>query len=548
MHRQTSLIFWFLIPLITIFATPGINTDSTNLPRLAILGSLSTALFFQLIHKIKLLNHSRIKMIYLASLVFFLTLLIPLLLTEAPIEQQIFGVYGRNAGVLTYVFLLFIFLTASITNFKATSRAVIWSIVATSTFESVYAGIQYLGLDPIDWQASETWIRGTLINPNFLAAFLGIAEVIILVLLTRQKNSKKISFFLIFQFVFNLVILVLSTSMQGIIMTSLGVVFVIYLQLKDRNIHSVLMRLYWGFIALSSGFSIAGILQIGPLTKLMYQDSVTFRGDYWYSGIHMFLKYPFSGVGLDSYGDNYLEFRSLASATQRDPNIASDVAHNVLIDFAANGGIFLLSAYLFLNFIVLLSVIRVFKTKAELSVEYLAVLIAWIAFQAQSIISMNQIVIVTVGWILAGLVIGFERQLTGSLSFEVTKKGKKKAGLLGFNIGFMTFIGVLIGFVISSFPLFGDLNWRASLLTGDSSKVIAAAEAWPRNSGRYVATANGYMQFEKYDEAKSAIDNGLKFNDKNINLWKLILLNPKYSVKEKENARSAILQLDPQRK
>jgi hypothetical protein len=487
-------------------------------------------------------------MIYLASLVFFLTLLIPLLLTEAPIEQQIFGVYGRNAGVLTYVFLLFIFLTASITNFKATSRAVIWSIVATSTFESVYAGIQYLGLDPIDWQASETWIRGTLINPNFLAAFLGIAEVIILVLLTRQKNSKRISFFLIFQFFFNLVILVLSTSMQGIIMTSLGVVFVIYLQLKDRNIQSALMRLYWGFIALSSGFSIAGILQIGPLTKLMYQDSVTFRGDYWYSGIHMFLKYPFSGVGMDSYGDNYLEFRSLASATQRDPNIASDVAHNVLIDFAANGGIFLLSAYLFLNFIVLLSVIRVFKTKAELSVEYLAVLIAWIAFQAQSIISMNQIVIVTVGWILAGLVIGFERQLAGSLSFEVTKKGKKNTGLLGINIGFMTFIGVLIGFVVSSLPLFGDLNWRASLLTGDSSKVIAAADAWPRNSGRYVATANGYMQFEKFDEAKRAINNGLKFNNKNIDLWKLILLNPKYSVKEKDNARSTILQLDPQRK
>jgi len=547
-QNKTSVIFWFLIPFITIFATPGINTDSTNLPRLAILGGLSTALFFQLIYKIRLLNHSKLKMIYLASLVFSLTLLIPLLFSEAPIEQQIFGVYGRNAGVLTYIFLLFIFLSSSVANFKATSRAVIWSIVVTSTFESVYAGIQYLGLDPIDWQASETWIRGTLINPNFLAAFLGIAEVIILVILTRQKNSKRLSYFLIFQFFFNLVILVLSTSMQGLIMTAVGIIFVIYLQLRDRNIHISLLRLYWGSVFLLSSFSIAGILQKGPLMKLMYQDSVTFRGDYWFSGIHMFLNYPFSGVGMDSYGDNYLEFRSLASATQRDPNIASDVAHNVLIDFAANCGIFLLSAYLFLNFIVLLSVIRVFKTKAELSVEYLAVLIAWIAFQAQSIISMNQIVIVTVGWILAGLVIGFERQLAGSLSFEVTKKGKKNTGLLGINIGFMTFIGVLIGFVVSSLPLFGDLNWRASLLTGDSSKVIAAADAWPRNSGRYVATANGYTQFEKFDEAKRAINSGLKFNDKNIDLWKLILLNPKYSVKEKDNARRTILQLDPQRK
>jgi O-antigen ligase len=548
MTQKTSWIFWTLIPLITIFATPGINTDSTNLPRLAILGTFSTLLFFQVINRIKFLNHSKLKLVYSGIFLFLIALLLPLLLTNAPVEQQVFGVYGRNTGVLTYVFLLAVFLCISISDFKATSRAVIWSIVATSTFESIYAGVQYLGFDPIDWQASETWIRGTLINPNFLAAFLGIAEVIILVLLTQQKNSKKITFYLIFQYLLNIIILILSTSMQGLIMTALGIVFVLYLQLRERNFRMHIIRSYWGFVILITLLSVFGILQTGPLSKVMYQDSVTFRGDYWYSGIKMFLKYPFTGVGIDSYGDNYLKFRSFASVTQRDPNIASDVAHNVLIDFAANGGLLLLLAYLFLNLIVLFSVIRIFKTKTELSVQYLAILIAWVAFQSQSIISMNQIVIVTVGWMLAGLVLGFERQLSSSLWMGVSSKAKKKPGLFGFSNGFMASIGALIGFVVSSAPALGDLNWRASLLTGDSTKVIAAADAWPRNSGRYLATANGYMQFQKFDEAKTAIENGLRFNQMNIELWRIILQNPSFSEAEKKNAIKVIRDLDPQRK
>jgi hypothetical protein len=275
---------------------------------------------------------------------------------------------------------------------------------------------------------------------------------------------------------------------------------------------------------------------------------VTFRGDYWYSGIQMFLNNPFTGVGIDSYGDNYLKFRSIASASERDPNITSDVAHNVLIDFAANGGILLFLSYLFLNLFVLLSVIRVFRAKNELSAEYLAVLIAWIAFQAQSIISMNQIVVVTVGWVLAGLVLGFERQLPGSLWVGLSKKKNRNQGFFRSSTLIATTTGILLGFVISSLPLIGDLNWRASLESGDSAKVVSATESWPRNSKRYVVTAYGYMQFKNYEEGRNTIENGLKFNNMNLELWKLILDNPEFTEREKTHARKIISELDPQRK
>jgi O-antigen ligase len=89
-----------------------------------------------------------------------------------------------------------------------------------------------------------------------------------------------------------------------------------------------------------------GFLQKGPLSTLLYQDSITYRGDYWRAGIRMISEHPLFGVGFDSFGDYYFRYRDLTSATRRGPLIYTNSAHNYFIDFAANGGLFYLLLYL----------------------------------------------------------------------------------------------------------------------------------------------------------------------------------------------------------
>ena len=80
---------------------------------------------------------------------------------------------------------------------------------------------------------------------------------------------------------------------------------------------------------------ISGVLeaQSHQLLKL------TTRRDYWIAGIRMALDHPWRGVGLDQYGVYYTQYKPITGwAVQR--------AHNTYIQLAADGGVFLLAAWL----------------------------------------------------------------------------------------------------------------------------------------------------------------------------------------------------------
>ena len=75
----------------------------------------------------------------------------------------------------------------------------------------------------------------------------------------------------------------------------------------------------------------------------------------------MTIDHPFTGVGLDSYGDWYRVSRTLAATLRRGPDITSNAAHNVFLDFSSNGGFPLLIAYLLILGLSLVSAIRVVR-------------------------------------------------------------------------------------------------------------------------------------------------------------------------------------------
>ena len=98
--------------LTTLVVNPWSNYDPISLPKMVIMsgGAFSVAAIVLLNKKIfsNRLNRSST---FTFSL-FVLGLIIPLLFSGAPIAQQIWGVFGRNTGLLTYLSLLALMLGA----------------------------------------------------------------------------------------------------------------------------------------------------------------------------------------------------------------------------------------------------------------------------------------------------------------------------------------------------------------------------------------------------------------------------------------------------
>ena len=151
----------------------------------------------------------------------------------------------------------------------------------------------------------------------------------------------------------------------------------------------------------------------------------------------MITDHPFFGVGMDGFGDWYRRSRS-PEAVKFNAGIFTDTAHNIPLDIGASGGLPLLIIYLAIVGLALYSIIKVIKRKSEFDVMFAALVAGWVAYEAQSLISINQLALGVWGWSLTGLIIGYEINTRDSGPVEVQKtlrKGKVVAEKLSAGAG-----------------------------------------------------------------------------------------------------------------
>jgi tetratricopeptide (TPR) repeat protein len=183
----------------------------------------------------------------------------------------------------------------------------------------------------------------------------------------------------------------------------IGVFLIIFLWHKNKwlGISSSVLGLIIAIL------SILGMLQKGPFEKFLYKGSVTIRGYYWNAGIEMFQNYPLTGVGMDRYGAFFKQYREQKYSLSYGFEITSTNAHNTFIQFFATGGVVLGLAYLFLNFYILKRAFIGLKYNTQDNHLIIAgVFSSWVAFQAQSLISIDNIGISIWGWVLGGTIVG----------------------------------------------------------------------------------------------------------------------------------------------
>jgi O-antigen ligase len=528
----------------TLVVTPWLSLDPINLPKLLILGACGFAAIGNLAPYLKRMINSEAKLLVHLVILFLLSLLVVFFLSGSGTWSQVYGAYGRNTGLLAYVGLALMLISAVFVSNLSFSKRLIWVLIITGMGNAVYGFIQWSGNDPVDWNNPYDPIVGTLGNPNFVSAHLGISGLASLALVLESSRSLHSRLILIVNVGLSLFVVFQSSSSQGLLVFALVATLIFYSRFLS-TLHLAVRSGYWLLVLAGSIVGTIGILNKGPLASLLYQDSVTYRGDYWRAGWKMTLDNPIFGVGLDSYGDWYRFARTEAAALRRGPDVTSNSAHNVFLDISSNGGFLLLATYLLIFGLIFRSAIRVLKKSREFDAIGVGLVSAWIAYVIQSVISINQLGLAIWGWVLGGTIIGYDLYRDRTDAPRLKRGSGRINDQVPPSVVLTGTLGLIFGIVVSIWPVVKDISFRNALASGDAAKIELAANKFPHDSYIFVF-ASGVLLDNSLDNA--ALDlarRATEVRPRDFNSWKILIQNSKISQEERDAAITKMRELDP---
>jgi|688.fasta_scaffold50793_2 O-antigen ligase len=405
--KSTSI--WSLITGVTL-VTLYFNTnaqDPFNTPKLIILMVLSGWLSGHIFAHYRSMHFrvsKREKIFIFIPFIFIFAQVISLFFTDISIVGVVGDTQRRN-GFLSYLSLavVLIFCVVSM-NYYYVLR-VIKSAIVIGIALCTYGLLQITGNDFVSWNNPYNSMIATVGNPNFASSLLALIALIALFSLFNKQFSAIHKVIAVSVVLISLWLIIDSQSRQGLLVMAFAILFYIVIlamfNFKKLKIPVVLTSTSV-FI-----FAVLGMLQMGPLSSILYKDSVTVRGYYWRAAWEMFLNHPFTGVGLDRYGAYFKQYRESGYSLKYGYEITSSNAHNVYLQLLSTGGIFVGLSYLVLLALIFgVGIQNIKRTSGNTQKINLMMLSSWVGFQAQAMISIDNIGISIWGWILGGCILG----------------------------------------------------------------------------------------------------------------------------------------------
>jgi len=540
--------------LITIFLISGSVTDPVNAPKLFILGAVGFGVFALVLQSgfSRFLKENRA--ISLALAIFCLALISTVSMSELPFSQNFFGSYGRNSGLLTYMALsMFLIGTLTIQS-NENIRKVLLGLGIAGCVNAVYCFWVIFFGDFIGWSNPYGNILGTLGNPNFIGAFLGIFFSVCVAFIFDAKSNLKAKLILTAVSIVAFFEIYKSHAIQGRVVSALGLGVVMFFFIRSR-LSNLLTSLYSILFLAVGALAALGALQIGPLTKYIYKYSVSLRGQYWLAGWNTGLENPIHGVGMDGFGEWYRRARDIQALTTPGVNTVVNAAHNVFLDMFAFGGWPLFLSYISIVLIGGFSMIKVAMRSKSYDPVFVAIAAAWLGYQLQSVISINQIGLAIWGWVLSGALIAYERNTrvrnddSGSFTIKSQKiRGRKGAQGSVISPGLVVGIGMVVGAIIASPPLASDVKWRSAQ---KAQSVVLLEQSLspsfmnPQQTTRYLVSIQAFEGSNLPDLAHKYAQAAVKFDPDNFELWKVFYLIKASTPEEKAIALQNMKRLDP---
>jgi hypothetical protein len=534
--NQKSKLIIAISVLVTLCLTPWVNIDSLVIPKVIVLFCLASYLLprINLLYFLKYKN-TYLNYIFVISVLIIIQMLMVLIFTDAPFDQQIFGRTGRGLGLITYVSLLIVLLGVTIFFTHSDYQLIVNGICISSSLSSFYSILQYFGLDLFNWVTRTNGIIGTLGNPNFQSAFAAISLPFALVFFRKNDFKSRIigtTFALITSFT-----IFICNSYQGYIsaLLSFSIIFALYLwKRKITYFYLVLASITIGIFTL-----ISGMFNSGPLSGFIFKSSVASRGEMWRTSLSTSFDNPIFGVGIDSFGDYSSFYKSAADAAGINEYI--DNSHNYFLEYAATGGYPLAILHVLLVLLTVFSFLKVQSSLEKFDFNLSTLFGVWVAFQSQSLISPANISLLLWNFIITGFIIGYAAKIDSPHIREINnlKPSNQSVKLLSFF--------ALIGAILITYPYFNvDRLQKIAADTGDVVLAVNVAKMHPESITRYQKIGVELLQAGFVDQSVDIARSAVRFNSNSFYGWALLLSSS--STIEKNKAVMELKRLDPYNK
>jgi O-antigen ligase len=539
-----KVLVWALVA-VTLLVTPLWSLDPINPIKMLAVSAVGFMGLGVLLANQKALQLGRFKVPLILISGFMLWQLVVLVVSGGEMLQQLFGTTGRNTGFITYLAFSILFVVAMVASSSVFLNRFLIAALVVGVASLGYGVVQALGGDPFDWVNPYSPVFGFLGNPNFQSSLLGILGSIVFTQLLSKSVKIQIKGAYLAYLLVTVYVIRETASQQGFLVLLIGsaVSLGVFVYGKSR----VLGYSYLGLAAVGFVAVLVGTLNKGPLASLLYKDSVTYRGDYWRAGWKMTVENPIFGVGLDSYGDWYRRSRTIEATLRRGPDVTSNAAHNVFLDISAYGGFPLLLVYLALMVLVVISAVKVLKRSQGFNAGFVGLVAGWVAFQAQSIISINQIGLALWGWVLSGLIIGYEINTRGEVPVVEKKIGKSatKTAQTSAATPLAIFAGLIVGVLVGMPPYLASAQYKSALETGNPQVIQDAAYIWPTDSSRMIQVAMTLNENKLEDQGLEVALDAIKRFPDNYGAWGTLSLMNKATEAQKAEALAQMKRLDP---
>lgn len=524
-----------------VLITPQFNFDPIHLPRLFAISSIAGLCLVIIAQTLRIhrwqLNSINIPVVILGAIFFTLSVLNTLIFSGANVITQLYGTQGRLNGALSYLALTIILCALSVRS-PSSSQSLDYPMYLVGTSNVAYGLLQHFELDPVPWQNPYNPIVGFVGNPNFMSSFLGIYFIFLISKIVYFSQPKKlVLYLLLFASAIDAFLIFATRSIQGVFLAIFGscVILIIRFQLQTR------LKFWILFPILSVPLLtvvILGLIGQGPLGSRLYESTLMVRLFYWKAAIRMLMEHPVHGLGFDTFGSFYSQFRDIASVKPYGPGLVTNSAHNYYLDVAAYGGFPLLISYVFIVVLVTLSCLKLFSKTRTMDGKTAFLVAAWFGYLLQSLVSINNLSLGVLGAVVGGQIVSLTNTShVGTGSSKVTRPSTLNVRL--------KFVALLLGATIALPPLINDIQFRRALSEGEGNRLIEIATKQPFNDYYMYVTASLLVNSGYEKLGQDLAQKALTINPNNVSVIRLLMGLSSVSESEKKSLGNRLSVLDP---
>lgn len=476
--------------------------------------------------------------------------------------MTLWGQFGRSNGILPrvclYLLILMYLWFGNSHSFIRFLRMASFVLVV----EVIYGFMQATGSDIFDWNNPYGNIFVTTGNPNFASSLVALLTLLNLVhVYYANRRETKISLSILS--LLGAITVYETKSIQGLVVLAIAMIACFFLFTLKAEIRGAVKTGIAALLAVLSTTVLLGLLNIGPLKSLLFQETLNVRYQYWTVALKIIREHPWKGVGIDSYGDYFRLYRDPSFVEKYGVDLISNNAHNVALQWGAEIGI--LGLLLYVGLLIIPSWIY-FKQgglnpkKKIASTDF--IYIVYVCFYLQSLISITQLSVTVLGFaVLGNLLMLMRREREMSVENEMSHRkvptlSTSKANFIGVGTWWLLIAVLLSIFTVS--PVKYDMRLANAMNLPGSSQgtpnLSIRSEAIKKSIDPFMKDSD-YLNFAiqnlfREGDANVGVEIARMASQENPNSWvafqSLVLAYSQFG-KSKEAVQSGLkaLELDP---